>query len=231
MKKLLLLSFLFIMGGLSKAQTFTVSPNDSIESTNDVNDWLSDYIYINNTSGASLNLSFQTITNTMDPNGWDVLLCTSNGCFSYVPSAGSLGTVANGSSGHLNLHCGFVGIPGAGVVRFRVYETGNPSNADTISFIYHAVASTGIFDNNGYTPALSQNFPNPFSTSTFIRYNLEQTNGKLIITDTEGKKITEYLLSNRSGEVIVTKNFKPGVYFYSIYSNNKMISRNKMIVQ
>lgn len=233
MKKLLLLPFLLFTVSASLAQTFTVTPNDSIESTNDINDWLSDYTYINNTSGSALNLSFQTITNTMDPNGWDVLMCTSNGCYSYLPSGGSLGIVSNGDSAHLNLHCGFVGIAGTGVVRVRVYETGNPSNADTVTFIYHAVASTGIFDNGNIPLSLSQNFPNPFSTSTSttIKYKIEEPNGRLIIADVQGKEITEYQLNNKSGEVIIMENFKPGIYFYSLYSNNKLISKNKMIVQ
>lgn len=230
MKKLLLFSLLFSLVGFSKAQTFTITPNDSIESTNDVNDWLSDYIYIHNTSGSSINLSFQTITNTMDPNGWNVLLCTSLGCYSYIPSGGSLGTIPNGDSAHLNLHCGFVGIAGTGVVRVRVYETGNPSNSDTVTFVYHAVSSTGIMDNTTDV-FLSQNFPNPFSASTTIKFKLGEANGKLVITDIQGKKISEHQLNSNSGEVIITENFKPGVYFYSLYSDNKMISKNKMIVQ
>lgn len=214
-----------------KSQTFTAAPNDSIESTNDVNDWISDYIYIHNTSGASLPLSFQTITNTMDPIGWNVLMCTSNGCYSYLPSGGSLGIVSNGDSAHLNLHCGFVGIAGTGVVRVRVYETGNPSNSDTITFLYHAVSSTGIADNLNGSTSLSQNFPNPFSASTTIKYNLEQPDGKIIITDIQGKEISGYQLQGHSGTLVITGDFKPGVYFYSLYSNNKIISKNKMIVQ
>ena len=167
----------------------------------------------------------------MDPIGWNVLLCTSNGCYSYLPSGGSLGIVPNGDSAHLNLHCGFVGIAGTGVVRVRVYETGNPSNSDTITFVYHAVSSTGIIDNSSDELTLSQNFPNPFSGSTTIKYKLEQPNGKLIITDVQGKEVVAYQLSSVFGEVIISDNFKSGTYFYSLYSNNKMISKNKMIVQ
>ncbi len=230
MKKLVLISLLLFIVLLSKAQTFTVVPTDTVESTNDINDWLSDYVYIDNTSGSALNLSFQTITNTMDPIGWNVLLCTSSGCYSYIPSSGSLGTIPSGDSAHLNLHCGFVGIAGTGEVSVRVYETGNPSNADTITFIYHAFASTDITDNsNGLS--LSQNFPNPFSVYTTINYNLKQSNGKLIITNVEGKNVREYKLERTSGEVIIRENFKPGIYFYSLYENNKLISTNKMVVQ
>lgn len=230
MNKPLLIFLLLFIGGSAKAQTFTVVPNDSIESTNDINDWMSDYIYIENTSGSALALSFQTITNTMDPLGWNVLLCTSNGCYSYVPASGPLGTIFSGDSAHLNLHCGFMGIAGTGEISVRVYETGNPSNADTITFIYHAVSTAGIF---GYdnTSSLSQNFPNPFSSSTTINYSLQEEGGNIIITDIQGKAIYKYTLENKSGELVVNLKLKPGIYFYSLYNNNKLISKNNMIVQ
>lgn len=232
MNKPLLIFLLLFIWGSAEAQTFTVVPNDSIESTNNVADWMSDYIYIENTSGSPLTLSFQTITNTMDPLGWNVLLCTSNGCYSYVPASGPLGTIFSGDSAHLNLHCGFMGIAGDGEVSIRVYETGNPSNADTITFIYHAVSTAGIL---GYTEnnasALSQNFPNPFSTYTTINYNLEDEGGNIIITDVQGKNICKYTLENKSGKLVVDLKLKPGIYFYSLYNKNNLISKNKMIVQ
>lgn len=233
MKKITTIALLIIVAVSSKAQTFTTSPADSIETTNDINDWLSDYIYIKNISGSTLNLSFQTITNTMDPLGWNVLLCTNSGCYPYVPTSGPLGTIANGDSAHLNLHTGFVGIAGTGEIKCKIYETGNPANAITITFRYHAVSTSGIFDNaKNNTFSLSQNFPNPFSTSTTIKYDLSEPNGKLVITDVQGKNVGEYNLDGSSGEVRVVKgNLKSGIYFYFIYSNDKMISKNKMIVK
>lgn len=214
------------------AQSFIATPADSIESTNDINDWLSDYIYIQNTSGSTLNLSFQTITNTMDPIGWTVLLCTSNGCYSYVPTAGSFGTILNGDSAHLNLHCGFVGIAGTAEIKIKVYETGNPSNSIIVTYRYHAISASRIFENTGNNElSLSQNFPNPFSGSTTIKYNLEITNGVLIITDVLGKIVSENTLNNTIGEIRVGENLLPGIYFYSLYDRNKLISKNKMIVR
>ncbi|OFY99769.1 MAG: hypothetical protein A3K10_07260 [Bacteroidetes bacterium RIFCSPLOWO2_12_FULL_31_6] len=143
-----------------------------------------------------------------------------------------MGITAIGDSAHLNLHCGFFGIAGTGEVSVRVYETGNPSNADTVTFIYHAVSTAGIFDspeNNAFS--LSQNFPNPFSISTTIKYNLEKPDGKLIITDIQGKKVAEYILSDNSGKILISEIFNPGIYLYSLYSSDKLISKNKMIVQ
>lgn len=233
MKKLLLICSLIFIASQSDAQTFTASPTDYFESTYDVNDWVSDYVYIINSSGSPISIGYQTLTNTMIPIGWDVLMCTSNGCFPYVPVSGSLGIIENGESGFFNLHAGFLGIPGTGEVSVRVFETGNPSNADTITFVYHATMATSIFENINKTEfVLSQNFPNPFSVSTTVKYKLDSPTGKLIITDIQGKKINEYNLINSTGELIITGNLKSGIYFYSLYNNeNKMISRNRMTVQ
>src|SRR6202008_2474017 len=82
----------------ANAQTFSVSPTKVIETTYNVNDFAGDYIYINNNSGASLNLSFQTLTNTMYSIGWDRRLCTNKECYTYIPSSASLGTIVNGDS-------------------------------------------------------------------------------------------------------------------------------------
>ncbi|MCE3278605.1 MAG: Secretion system C-terminal sorting domain [Bacteroidetes bacterium] len=230
MKKTFLFFFI-LFTVFAEAQTFTITPNDSLESTNDINDWLSDYIYINNNSGAALNLSFQTITNTMDPLGWDVLLCTSNGCYSYLPSSGSLGNIANGGSGHLNLHNGFVGIAGTGEVSVRVFETGNPTNADTITFIYHAFVASGIADNLESDLSYSKNYPNPFSQSTTISYKIAKPNGKLVITDVKGRIIEEFILNDLSGKVVLTGYFTPGVYFSALYCEDKMISVQRMVAK
>lgn len=212
------------------SQTFNATPNDSVEGTYNVSDWASDFIYLENNSGSPLTMSFQTITNTMTPAGWDVVLCTNDGCFPYVPTTGTLGTVANGDSAYLHVQCGFMGIAGTKEIRVRVYQTGNPSNCDTITFLYHAVSTIGVDDHSLATDALSQNFPNPFSTTTTITYNLNDINGKLIVTDISGKVVSEHSLSSASGQVTIG-NLTPGIYFYAVYSNEALISRRKMIVQ
>jgi hypothetical protein len=231
MKKLVIILGLFFAGNITaNSQTFIATPNDSVEGTFMVTDWASDYIYLGNNSGSPLTMSFQTLTNTMTPAGWDVVLCTNDGCFPYVPSGGTLGTVANGDSAYLHVQCGFVGIAGTHEIRVRVFETGNPTNADTITFLYHALSAIGVEDHSSATDELAQNYPNPFSASTTIRYNLNDPNGKMVVTGVSGKVISEFPLNNAYGEITIG-NMSPGIYFYALYSNDALISRRKMIVQ
>lgn len=212
------------------AQTFVSLPNDTIEGTFHVNDWASDYIYLRNNSVSSVSLSYQTISNTMTPAGWDVVLCTNNACFPYVPVSGTLGTIASGDSAYFHLQCGFMGIAGTKQVRVRVYETSNPSNCDTITFLYHAMTTIGFANNDAEHHGLSQNFPNPFSETTTIAYELAGESGQLVITNVSGKVISVYALNSPNGQITIG-GLLPGIYFYTLNNNEGLIARRTMVVQ
>ncbi|MBI3502326.1 MAG: T9SS type A sorting domain-containing protein [Bacteroidetes bacterium] len=171
----------------------------------------------------------QIIQSTNCPSGWYTTMCNVNGCFPSSVTSNTFTVAANSFETatyqiHTNTNLG------TGTAQGRFENAANTS--DGISFTLTGVngSSTGVasFDNSNLT--LSQNFPNPFSESTTIKYDLAQPDGKLIITDVFGRRIHEYKLNNVSGEVIVNE-MKSGIYFYSLYSNDKMISKNKMLVQ
>jgi hypothetical protein len=231
MTKSLLHIILFLLTVLpASAQTFAAMPNDSIEGTYHVNDWASDYIYLRNNSTAPVTLSYQTISNTMTPAGWDAVLCTNNACFPYVPTSGSFGTVASGDSAYFHLQCGFMGFAGTNQVRVRVYETSNPTNCDTITFLYHAMTTIGFADNESGAEHLSQNYPNPFSEGTTIAYDLDGQSGTLVVSDVTGKVISVYNLNSPAGQITIG-GFLPGMYFYSLNNDEGLIARRTMIVQ
>ena len=230
MKKIFLL-FAFTAPFFSNAQTIIAVPNDTVETWNSVNDWVSDYIYVQNTGAASLNVSFTVMTNTMDPLGWDVLLCTSNGCFSYVPTSGSLGDIAAGDSGHLNLHGGFVGIPGTGVVRIRVYETGNATNQAIIVFKYHAAVPSAVAGIGTQENYLSGNFPNPFTGSAQLNYSLPSAGGTLSVVDLSGKILSSATLTSTEGTIDVGENLGSGIYFCILSDENKNLLAVRRIVK
>lgn len=83
------------------------------------------------------------------------------------------------------------------------------------------------------TYGLIQNYPNPFSNSTTIYYNLpEATNVKISIYDTNGKVIAELMNREESaGYKQISwdgKPAKPGIYFYKIETNKFSSSRKMM---
>lgn len=162
------------------------------------------------------------------PMGWYVTMCNPNGCFTTTTTQNAFILPPSGTvTAKFEIHSG--SNTGNADVRVKFLDVANSSNGTTFHII--GSTSTGIASVENSNLSLSQNFPNPFSTSTTIKYNLEQPNGKLIITDVQGKVIADYQLSNVSGEIVFAENLKSGIYFYSLYTNEKIIAINKMLVQ
>jgi hypothetical protein len=46
-----------------------------------------------------------------------------------------------------------------------------------------------------------------------------------------GKVIRVYALTDPLGEVKIDENLPSGMYFYSLYRQNNLLARNKMLVQ
>ena len=85
---------------------------------------------------------------------------------------------------------------------------------------------------------LEQNKPNPFSDETYISYKLyHDSQINLALHDIYGKKITCIVKNkNRTKGKHIEKinkkdnNLSEGVYFYSIISENKIITKKMIIV-
>jgi hypothetical protein len=106
---------------------------------------------------------------------------------------------------------------------------------------YHIDIITGIKDNNSYQPAnfnLKQNYPNPFSASTNISYELNKNaNVSVKIFNVIGQEVKTFFAGyqatgrynitwdgrNNAGSKVPT-----GIYFYQLNSNNETIVK-KMI--
>lgn len=78
--------------------------------------------------------------------------------------------------------------------------------------------------------SLSQNFPNPFRTSSFVQYTINEPGDVLLeLFDANGVKINT--LENRRkniGDYVVEingKNLKPGLYYYTLTLNKKQLIR------
>ena len=88
-----------------------------------------------------------------------------------------------------------------------------------------------IKENGSY---LGQNTPNPFETATTIEYSFPQNekNVVLMVFNLNGEKLKEYNLQDFKGSVTISANeFKPGLYLYSLISNNSEVITKKMLVK
>jgi len=214
------------LGFTSLAQNFTVTA-DTMEATYDVSAWPSDYNYVVNASGGSMDMSFDLLTNTIPSNsGWSVTLCTHLFCMPSVPSTDSFGTLTDGAQGYFNVHVGFGGTPGTGEISFRIYETSNPSNADTIVFIYHALSMADISEN--INAGRVNTFPNP-TTDVINVEGLENiSDGAMNIYSITGQLIFSKNITAAT-ETINVADFVNGVYFMEIQEDGNTVYSTRFI--
>lgn len=82
-------------------------------------------------------------------------------------------------------------------------------------------------------PQLYQNEPNPFGSSTTIKYYVPATAkaAQLKIVDENGKQLAEYALKTGSGQIeVMAGTIKAGSYNYSLYVDNQLVDTKKMLI-
>jgi len=83
--------------------------------------------------------------------------------------------------------------------------------------------------------SLQQNIPNPFNQSTVIRYILPQTynSAQIVMTNAAGRIVRQIPVSG-SGEAgsitIEAGSLTAGIYYYSLYADNRLIDTKKMLL-
>jgi len=91
--------------------------------------------------------------------------------------------------------------------------------------------SSGLFLSDA---SLGQNTPNPFTGSTNINYSLPQNFGraKLMVTDISGRIIKTVMINGtgRGNLNIDASGLSSGVYNYTLYVDEKMISSKQMVL-
>src|SRR6266542_3377318 len=82
--------------------------------------------------------------------------------------------------------------------------------------------------------SLAQNFPNPFTNTTTIKYILPSkfTSAQIIITDKNGKQLKKLNISDKGNGTlhVDASTLSSGTYHYSLVIDGKIISTKQMIV-
>lgn len=80
------------------------------------------------------------------------------------------------------------------------------------------------------TFSLSTPRPNPVTSQCVISYKQADATGKILLTDSRGVVLHEIPLNERTGEILLnTSNLSPGVYFYTLVSNQRKLITRKLI--
>ena len=162
------------------------------------------------------------------PSGCYLTLCNQNGCF---PSSTTSDVMVIGASATV-------------VANFEIHTSSNTGNGDVLvrfendwdateGFSFHITnnITTSIKGASIIASTITQNYPNPFSAATIIKYKLINAPGQLEILDAQGRLINEYNLNAYTDEFFLSEKLAPGLYFYAIHSNNELVGKNKMIVE
>ncbi len=134
---------------------------------------------------------------------------------------------------YYNLETGLV--TGQNSLRFEIFVRGNLQ-----SLVQHQVnisidehrAKSFVFQSKDIT--IQDVYPNPVVEQAFIDYKIhtESMKAKVVIHNILGSSIGDYELPNSENRIkIVTDEFAPGVYFYTVYLDNTGVLTRKLIIR
>lgn len=126
----------FLFSGLVIVQNkkFSIKPGSTITAeakADKINNYEANMV---NESDSSLEIEWKLLENTL-MKGWDYSICNYGKCLAGIPVSGKMKTIKKGEKGFINLHVNPFKIKGVGKVSFYVYESGNESNGDTLTYI------------------------------------------------------------------------------------------------
>ena len=219
--------YLFLLTAFLKVSSFaqtgyTIYPNDTLIE-NAKTDFINVYdIYQkNNSSKDSLVIGYERLSVTF-PSGWDYSLCVYGTCFTGLPEKGEMNPIPPDEDGFFGLNVNPSGISGSGAIRYKLYNTKNPSQYDIITWIVS-------YGTNGLKMAKSnlKIYPNSVEAELNIVQDYEMFNTMKII-DASGKEIKNQEISVIN-QIDLSK-FNKGLYFL-ILSNGSQDSYVTRIVK
>lgn len=126
-------------------------------------------------------------------------------------------------------------VTGQNNLKFEVFVKGNPQgliqHQVNITVDEHRTKSF-VFQTKDIT--IQDVYPNPVSDQAFIDYKIhtESMKAKVVIHNILGSSIGEYELSNSENRIkILTDDFAPGIYFYTVYLNNNGVLTRKLVIR
>lgn len=193
----------------TSAQTYSISPNDTLVVTAPYNT-LSIYdIFQDNITSTPIDLGWTLITNNLYP-GWDYSLCDLGHCYTGLPSGGQMDPVPVAGQGFLGLNVDPGTVSGTGIVRIYVYDITAPNNGDTLTWI----VSTPPVGIETYSSALQFDlFPNPSIDHILVQTTAPADESiEISITDMTGRILVASVQSNGSQYIVNIAALPPGNY-------------------
>jgi hypothetical protein len=220
------LAALVAANGISNAQSFVNTPNDTIDMVGMMEDLETLSIQQLNISSDTITLKWKKVSESV-PLLWEASVCDNSFCNTTLLDSGMMSPVIPTDFGLLLLHITPHVNYGTAIVRYAVWDIANPTLKDTLTYILTVINPVGISETEN---KIAFNlFPNP--ANTIINFVSNGNNGfQYTITDVLGRLI-ERGTSNVNSISIGTENLANGIYSVSLLSENNIINTHKIIVQ
>lgn len=131
---------------LNTFSQYSFSPSATLIKNQDLNTMTYDSIHILNTSSDTINLNWKLITNdTLYNTFFD--FCSSGNCWIGIPDSGGFPPIEPGGFGYAGMHFWTGNTPTTATAKIWVYEKGNPTVGDTLTYILTA-QTLGVHENS-----------------------------------------------------------------------------------
>lgn len=221
MRKLSLLIVLLVFVMTVNAQSFTISPSNSISATIDTDGYRDMTIDMDNISGTDLVLEWELVSNSF-PQDWGVTLCDYQQCFANIPASRVMEPVPANGKGYIKLSILPYQTVGTGVMEFDVWDTTDKQGTlQRISFDVNTVL--GLDDND-----LSNNvsvYPNPAQDFVILKaQNGSLDAGTVTLTDMTGALVRQQEVRAVATAELSLNNLPAGMYIMLYETKSGMMT-------
>lgn len=217
---LLALALLLTAANLSFAQTFSNSPNDTINVIGMMEDMATLNIQQLNISSNTITLKWEKVSENI-PSAWEASVCDNKICYTSLIDSGTMNPVNPADSGLLLLHITPHVNYGTAIVRYAVWDIANPDFRDTLTYILSVNNFTAVNEINILSDLSI--YPNPAFDNINIETNL-QTAFIFSIIDFTGNEIRKGF-SEENSISLSTEELSSGVYFIQIKSKDNVFTK------
>lgn len=222
----LVVAAIIVATTVSFAQSYSLTPNDTIKIVGMMEDLETLSIQQINTSTTSITFLWQKISEIV-PEKWEATVCDNAYCRTTLEDSGVMNPVEPTDYGLLLLHITPHVNYGTAIVRYAVWDSTNPLQKDTLTYILIVKEASGIVET--FNSNLFSIFPNPSQDNITISTFLNQGYKYLILDEAGNNVQAGHIIS--SSMSIDTKNLPSGMYSMSILDDQKIVMIKKIIVQ
>jgi hypothetical protein len=232
-KPFVTICFFAFMASL-KSQTFSILPGNTQTVTFNCDSSIqANKIYISNLVSNTLDLSYTILSNTLPQDGcWYYQFCDWEKCKMGLPSGTNHPTAkisANSQTGSMILDVVTLTNKGTGSLVVNVFETGNPSNSQIITWNVTGCTTGNDCTITGIAASISEKniilYPNPaFNTITIGTNNSIKINSINVYT-VLGKNVIHQVVSNLNTFELNISELQDGFYLMEINTEHGNVTK------